>query len=291
MAKSIPFYDLYGDAFIRSEPELVHVENIAHRSSGLQWEIAPHRHTKLAQMVMVFDNDWQVMLDDKVHRLSGNWLTLIPAGIVHGFQFQPYSQGFVISINNELFSAIDGIDDVNWQPQAIEFKSEVHLRHLRHQIELLMYELNYNEIGQGQAVSQLIRLILINVLRQQKRQDLQASPSNKESQVIINFRALIEADYKQHANVAQYAKKLHVSVSKLNRLCQRFFADSPKAIIHKRLIIEAKRRLLYTSQTVEDIAEQLGFADSGYFCRFFKQTTGVTANTFRKNADNLPLLK
>ena len=52
----------YGEDFIRQEPNLVYVEDIAYRSRGLGWEIAPHRHNRLSQVVVVFDNQWSVEL-------------------------------------------------------------------------------------------------------------------------------------------------------------------------------------------------------------------------------------
>lgn len=101
---SIPFYDLYGEAFIRQEPNVAHVEDIATRSRGLGWEIAPHRHNRLSQFIAVFDGQWAVDLDDKHHQLQGNWLVLIPAGVVHGFHFASNTQGFVLSLNDSLLA-------------------------------------------------------------------------------------------------------------------------------------------------------------------------------------------
>ena len=52
--------------------------------------------------------------------------------------------------------------------------------------------------------------------------------------------------------------------------------------MHQRLISEARRRLVYTQQTLDEIALTLGFKDTGYFCRFFKQMEGTTAGEFRQ---------
>ncbi|MBJ2137664.1 helix-turn-helix domain-containing protein [Paraglaciecola chathamensis] len=54
------------------------------------------------------------------------------------------------------------------------------------------------------------------------------------------------------------------------------------AIIHQRLVIEAKRRLVYTRQSVDEISAFLGFNIPAYFSRLFKQFVGVTAGTFRQ---------
>ena len=65
--KQIPFYDLYGESFMRMQPDFVHLEDIQSRSADLGWEIKPHRHANLAQIICAFDSQWQVQLDDEVH--------------------------------------------------------------------------------------------------------------------------------------------------------------------------------------------------------------------------------
>ena len=291
MSESIPFYNLYGEAFISKEPDLVHVEDIAYRSTELDWEIAPHRHSKLSQLVVVVDDDWIVELDDETHKLSGNWLVLIPAGTVHSFKFKPNTRGVVLSINDDYLRGIESenidtnLSSITWRPQAVEFRDRNQLERFKLYIDQLSHELNYNEIGQDIAVKQLVQLILLSVIRQQKLDQLNSEGTSRESQILLKFRGLIEEHYQEHLPVTFYAQQLFISTSKLNRLCQHLLNNSPKAIIHQRLIIESKRRLIYTQQSIEEISNLLGFADTAYFCRFFKQMTTFTPSHFRLNGN------
>jgi AraC family transcriptional activator of pobA len=287
---AIPFYDLYGEAFIRQEPNVAHVEDIATRSRGLGWEIAPHRHNRLSQIIAVFDGQWTVDLDDKHHELQGNWLVLIPAGVVHGFHFASNTQGFVLSLNDSLLagqseSTAGELSALVWKPQALEFKDTQQIERFCSYIKLLKHELTADEVAQNLAVNYLVQLILVTVLRQQRLQAMTLSNASRESNILLKFRALIEQHYVQHLAVKDYAQQLHISISKLNRLCQTLLNDSPKAIIHQRLVIEAKRRLIYTKQSVEEISVVLGFIDPAYFSRFFKQMVGVTAGAFRQQGN------
>lgn len=287
---AIPFYDLYGEAFIRQEPNVAHVEDIATRSRGLGWEIAPHRHNRLSQIIAVFDGQWTVDLDDKYHELQGNWLVLIPAGVVHGFHFASNTQGFVLSLNDSLLagqseSTAGELPALVWKPQALEFKDTQQIERFCNYIKLLKHELTADEVAQNLAVNYLVQLILVTVLRQQRLQAMTLSNVSRESSILLKFRVLIEQHYMQHLAVKDYAQQLHISISKLNRLCQTLLNDSPKAIIHQRLVIEAKRRLIYTKQSVEEISEVLGFNDPAYFSRFFKQMVGVTAGAFRQQGN------
>jgi AraC family transcriptional activator of pobA len=56
-------------------------------------------------------------------------------------------------------------------------------------------------------------------------------------------------------------------------------------IVHARLLLEAKRQLLYTSEPVSEIAYALGFDDPAYFTRFFSQRTGVSPRVFRSSSE------
>lgn len=290
-SSSIPFYDLYGEAFIRSDPGFIHIEEIAHRSKGLGWEIKPHRHNRLAQIVVVLNNDWHVKMDDKQHNLRGNWAVIIPPGVVHGFRFSSDTYGFVLSINTDFIgnkSSVSTNSDYSglmWEPLTIECANTTQLLSFQRYIGLLQTELAQNEVGQQFAINQLLQLTLQSLYRQQHLDSLHGGPSSRESKTLLQFRQLIENHYVQHLSVKDYAEKLHISVSTLNRLCQQLLNESPKAIIHQRLASEAKRRLIYTKQTVEEIAFTLGFRDPAYFSRFFKQIVGQTAGQFRATSN------
>lgn len=288
MLSNIPFYDLYGETFFEKGPGLAHVENIAYRSQGLGWEIAPHRHDKLTQIICTFDDSWEVQLDQEKYQLSGNWLVLIPPGVVHGFVFQPNVRGFVVSLNEEILYKVAAkeqdvkLPDLIWSPQIIEFRDEQQVLRFSRYIDLLNEELKGTDPEQEIAVNQLVQLILLTVKRQQHLAALNAGVAGAASKTLLAFRHLIEKHYLEHLSLAEYAGKLHVSASTLNRLCQSTLKQSPKAFIHQRLLIEAKRRLIYTRQSVEEIAFTLGFKDPGYFSRFFKQLEGVSAGQFRR---------
>jgi AraC family transcriptional regulator, transcriptional activator of pobA len=46
--------------------------------------------------------------------------------------------------------------------------------------------------------------------------------------------------------------------------------------------LEARRRLVYSANSVSSIAAELGFKDSAYFCRFFRRRSGASPQVFRR---------
>ena len=286
----IPVYGLYGETLTNSDPGFVHIEDIAARSSDLGWLIKPHRHSRLLQVLCIFDGQLEVELNREPHTLSGSWLVTIPAGVVHGFRFQPKSRGFVLSIAaNALARSSDQeysryTEQLHLAPQLIELNNDdAPLNQFLHYIQLIQQEFDNLNPDREQALALLSRLALLTLSRQLRHHKIQTS-SNKDSLLLGRFRALLEQHYRHHWSVAQYARELHVSTSTLSRSCHEYVNESPKSIIQQRLLAEAKRRLVYTRQSNEEIAYTLGFKDHAYFARFFKKLEGVTAGGYRKTA-------
>ncbi|RLM22192.1 helix-turn-helix domain-containing protein [Brenneria goodwinii] len=57
-----------------------------------------------------------------------------------------------------------------------------------------------------------------------------------------------------------------------------------RPVINMRVIQEAQRELVYTAQTIKQLAASLGFNDEAYFTRFFHKHTGVSPKQFRELA-------
>lgn len=60
------------------------------------------------------------------------------------------------------------------------------------------------------------------------------------------------------------------------------FEKSPLQIIHDRIILEAKRLLIYTEKTAKEIAYEIGFEDASHLSRMFKKHTSFSPSEFKK---------
>jgi AraC family transcriptional activator of pobA len=52
-------------------------------------------------------------------------------------------------------------------------------------------------------------------------------------------------------------------------------------MIVERRLLEAKRLLLFTVRSLEDIAYEIGLKDAAYFSRFFRARTGMPPSEWR----------
>lgn len=75
---------------------------------------------------------------------------------------------------------------------------------------------------------------------------------------------------------------LGISVRRTRMLLKKQFDTTFTRLINKIRIAEAKRCLLETDLKILDIALKVGFGDSSYFNKLFKQKEGLTPSDFRK---------
>jgi len=128
--------------------------------------------------------------------------------------------------------------------------------------------------------------ILLHLWRSRGAADTHGSGAT----TVQRFRQLVELHFREGLGVEDYARSLNVTRSHLHEACMRLAGQTPLAIIHGRLIDEARARLEQTEMSVEQVGFSLGFRDAGYFNRFFKRLTGETPGAFRRNASmRMPL--
>ena len=108
-----------------------------------------------------------------------------------------------------------------------------------------------------------------------------ASRPNNDLEFFRKFTQLVEANYKEKHNVADYADLLMIAPKTLTHRFKRLNLPQPNDIIKNRIILEAKRLLVHTDRTAKEIAYTLGYDDPAYFSRLFFIKTGEPPSGFR----------
>lgn len=104
------------------------------------------------------------------------------------------------------------------------------------------------------------------------------------SQRFIHFHQLVETHFTEWSHVSEYAHYLNCTEKTLTRASIEATGISAKAFISARMILEAKRLLVHTDQSVSQISEYLNFKEATHFSKFFKRETGYTPSDFREQA-------
>ncbi len=101
--------------------------------------------------------------------------------------------------------------------------------------------------------------------------------------ILNSFYSLLALHSKDNMSVAEYAGKLNITSSYLNKICARNGQPSPKEIIDQQTVVEVKTLLLTTRKPIKEIALDVNFKDDAYLCRFFRRMTGQSPKEYREN--------
>ena len=93
----------------------------------------------------------------------------------------------------------------------------------------------------------------------------------------------------QSPSLNEVARNVHVSPTHLRRHFYERLGRSPKAVFSKLRMQKATKLLVNSNLTLEQIAEQCGFATASDFCRAFKRHFHVTPNSWRHNVNSASL--
>jgi len=100
-ANAIPSFSLYGESAVPGQ-EVLHIEAVASRSRLYQWEIEPHVHHGLYQVLWLGSGAAEVVLDESATSVQGPAAIVVPPGVVHGFRFSPGTDGRVLTFSARL---------------------------------------------------------------------------------------------------------------------------------------------------------------------------------------------
>lgn len=99
--------------------------------------------------------------------------------------------------------------------------------------------------------------------------------------LVNSFNQLVDLHFNQLHQVKEYAERLGESPAVLNRAVKSLTGKTASELIIERLILEAKRLLIYSDLSNKEVAFSLNYTDPSYFTRLFRMKTGTTPSEFR----------
>ena len=147
-------------------------------------------------------------------------------------------------------------------------------------LESLIDEFQQNETAQYDMLQSYLKQFIICAVRVQKENHV--IKDDIETRLFKDFSLLVEQNFRTLHSVTDYANRLGVSPKSISKHFQKIGTKTPSDFIKNRIVLEAKRLLIYTDKTVKEIGFELGFNDPAYFTRFFTKAISKSPLQFKK---------
>lgn len=285
---SVPNYLLYGDSANEAEAWFLNIEPLGDRCRERGWKIEAHSHSRFAQMVFVRSGRGDMSIDDRSLSFESPGVLLVPVGSVHEISYEQDSDGWVLTIADfylrQLTQRAPELASVLMRPDVCSIsRDDEDAAELKAVFERLERELTHG--GRGYLIAaetQLISILLVLLRRADAGAITALDWGSNQARLVDAYRQLVERHYRQGWKIPQFASELSVSVAQLRAACDAAAGMPPLKILQERILSEAKRSLIFSDMSVEQVAYWLGYMDPAYFVRVFKKELGQTPASYRK---------
>jgi AraC family transcriptional activator of pobA len=268
--------------------DFLHVETIESRSSPNDWHIRTHSHANLNHVLHVGLGGGRLIAETLPLKFTAPCLVLIPARVVHAFDFERATAGSVLTLSEaylrDLLVRDSELADLFQVPLILGLSNGTkESTTIAQCLDDLVTELTWRAPSHKMAVEARLLSLLITTYRVQHhtRGEVQRTHS-ADAQLVANFRHQLETSYRSGLAIEAYARKLKVSPAKLRSACVKSAGCSPLEIVQQRIVLEAKRLLLYSNVRIAEVGYFLGFEDPAYFTRFLTKWLGQSPRVFRR---------
>ena len=287
---ALPLFHLYGDPPDDQAFDFIHIERIASRAAMHEWTIRAHRHRNLFQILLIERGGGTMTFEAATLPFSAPAAILVPATIAHGFRFEPkVTDGWVLSFTEDAAAGLAGrAGEALARLRALAAHPIVPISDgaERQRLSALCVELNEEHSlareGYRLAMRSLLVLVAVGVARLAASRARTGTVTLQPADATVaQLRALVDEYFRKERLLEFYAEKLGMTVDRLNDHVKRSTGVTAGHLIRQRVLTEAKRQLVFTTQPIQDIAAELAFADPSHFARFFRKQTGTTPHEFR----------
>jgi len=231
-------------------------------------------------------------VDFQEYEIKPNMVFFLSPGQVHHFDKNRNYRGVAIKMCTNLMKSQEDLSKVflkyntfhtfNSSPYyTLDEESVPMLTALVEEMEEEM--LHSNEFGNIEVIKSLLRIFMVKILRHGVHAgEVPFDDLKPQHRLFIQFRRMVEQEYRRLHTVQEYADKLNVSVRTLNKSVNECADQSPLTFINDRIMLEAKRLVRYTNMMFKEVAFDLGFEDPSYFVKLFKRSTGYLPSEFRE---------
>lgn len=228
----------------------------------------------------------ELMLDFKRLKRTGSWLFFLLPGQVHQVISNKNCTGWFLALAPERipenYRAVFEEEILVQEPLTPNADIAAQLNHV-----LLLLDGICNNPSELKFQQQLMHSLIdtcMGFFASAYLASANVTPNTDLRPMAISraFRTLLRKNYKTIKSPSEFANLLHISTTYLNEAVKQTTGFAVSRWIQQEVMMEAKRLLFYTQNSIKEIAYDLGYPDHAYFSRLFSKVVGQSPVQFRK---------
>ncbi len=240
----------------------------------------PHKHDEYYELIFLSEGEGFHCIESEKYMISTPEFYFLKPGQLHFWQFTSIPKGFVILFNDREFNAVNEnllIELVRKLTDITRLEIQ-QAKYPTHILEDILNEYQLNTQYSKEIIHGLLKALFGKLLQIKTEK---SNSINQPQSVFERFKQLLVKECPRLHKVNEFADLLYTTPQNLNVICRKRTGKSASEIITNQILLEAKRYILHTDNTINEIAEILSFTDTSNFVKFFKRHENITPIQFR----------
>ena len=254
--------------------------------SNLNWRLGepgPHSHP-FHQVFFITKGSGTHWVDGVETRIHGPWVMLVAKGKTHLYLPDAQDEGWMFDFGEDFLDA-----DASWvfsdflaSPNLPLPEDEVVQQAAT--LARLLWDLGKLRSDEVQPVLRHLLSAFLHLLQSKIREQAahQKAHRTADFKLFQAFLQELDKSFQNEKEVEFYARKLRCTARRLGSVCKAVLGKTPQTLIIERVMLEAKRLLLHSDMSVQQVASLLGCDEPSNFTKACRKATGETPSGFRR---------
>lgn len=179
-------------------------------------------------------------------------------------------------LTEDIVQKKSSILSLNWRPNNLKIQQVIQ------EIIHCPYGDNLRQLF---LLSKSIELLVLQAELYEQKKELAYIKKRSDKELLFEAKHLLDKRLTEPPTISELSKLIGMNEYKLKKGFKELFDTTIFGYIHQHRMSLAKRLLLGTEKTAQEIAYETGYSSPQHFSKAFKKTFAVTPNSIRKNPD------
>ena len=243
---------------------------------------------------VVSGNAFQITKNKRIPITQGNYL-LVDYGIQHGYEIPEGESLELINISFDCraigispnkksltsfaknYSITSVLTDESPREDLVFFDKT---GKIKEQCLAILDEYKKREPGYYGVIKGILLEIVISGMRQYFCPEHEISSFSPIVEQLLNY---LSSHYMENTSLSELSKKMHFSLPYVSKKFKDEVGKTYTESLHERRINESCRMLFDSDESIETIAEYIGYSDSKKYRKKFKEIVGISPREYKKS--------